>query len=92
MKLVIAGASGFIGSALVQRLSQQSDSLILLSRKPRSPARASNTEWLVWDPGVAGWLGRVHRWRRRRGEFGWGRHCRQALDGATKGIDSTRAA
>jgi uncharacterized protein len=54
MKLVIAGASGFIGSALVQRLSQQSDSLKLLSRKPRSPARASNTEWLVWEPGVPG--------------------------------------
>jgi uncharacterized protein (TIGR01777 family) len=54
MKLVIAGASGFIGSALVQRLSQRSDSLKLLSRKPRSPARASNTEWLVWEPGVPG--------------------------------------
>jgi uncharacterized protein len=54
MKLVIAGASGFIGSALVQRLSQRSDSLKLLSRKPRSPARASNIEWLVWEPGASG--------------------------------------
>ncbi|HEY6367573.1 MAG TPA: TIGR01777 family oxidoreductase [Candidatus Binatia bacterium] len=54
MKLVIAGASGFIGSALVQRLSQRSDSLKLLSRKPRSPARAGNAEWLVWEPGVPG--------------------------------------
>jgi uncharacterized protein len=54
MKLVIAGASGFIGSALVQRLSQRSDSLKLLSRKPRSPARTADREWLVWDPGVSG--------------------------------------
>ena len=54
MKLVIAGASGFIGSALVQRLSQRSDTLKLLSRKPRSPARAANAEWLVWEPGVPG--------------------------------------
>jgi uncharacterized protein (TIGR01777 family) len=54
MKLVISGASGFIGSALVQRLSQRSDSLKLLSRKPRSPAGASNREWLVWEPGVPG--------------------------------------
>jgi uncharacterized protein len=54
MKVVIAGASGFIGSALVQRLSQRSDSLKLLSRKPQSPARGSNTEWLLWEPGVPG--------------------------------------
>jgi uncharacterized protein len=54
MKLLIAGASGFIGSALVQRLGQRSDSLKLLSRKPRPPARAVNTEWLVWEPGVPG--------------------------------------
>jgi uncharacterized protein len=54
MKLVIAGASGFIGSALIQRLSQRSDSLKLLSRKSRSPARGSNTEWLIWEPGVPG--------------------------------------
>jgi uncharacterized protein len=54
MKLIIAGASGFIGSGLVERLRQRSDSLKLLSRKPRSPARASNTEWLVWEPGVPG--------------------------------------
>jgi uncharacterized protein (TIGR01777 family) len=54
MKVLIAGASGFIGSALVQRLSQRSDSVKLLSRKPQSPARGSNTEWLLWEPGVPG--------------------------------------
>jgi len=54
MKLVIAGASGFIGSMLVQRLWQRGDSLVLLSRKPRSPAAAINTDWLVWQPGESG--------------------------------------
>jgi len=54
MKLVIAGASGFIGSMLVQRLWQRGDSLVLLSRKSRSPAAAINTDWLVWQPGESG--------------------------------------
>ncbi len=54
MKLVIAGASGFIGSMLVQRLWQRGDALVLLSRKPRSPAAAPNTKWLVWEPGESG--------------------------------------
>jgi uncharacterized protein (TIGR01777 family) len=54
MKFVIAGASGFIGSALVQRLSQRGDSLKLLSRNPRSPAKTADREWLVWEPGVSG--------------------------------------
>lgn len=54
MKLVIAGASGFIGSMLVERLWQRGDALVLLSRKPRSLAAAPNTKWLVWEPGVSG--------------------------------------
>lgn len=54
MKLVIAGASGFIGSMLVQRLGQRGDVLELLSRKPRSSTAAPNTKWLVWEPGKSG--------------------------------------
>jgi uncharacterized protein (TIGR01777 family) len=54
MKLVIAGASGFIGSMLVERLWQRGDALVLLSRKPRSPAAAPNTKWLVWGLGESG--------------------------------------
>jgi uncharacterized protein (TIGR01777 family) len=54
MKLVIAGASGFIGSMLVERLWQRGDALVLLSRNPRSPAAAPNTKWLVWVPGDSG--------------------------------------
>src|SRR4249920_1457384 len=54
MKLVIAGASGFIGSMLVQRLWERGDALLLLSRQPRSLAAAPNTKWLVWEPGESG--------------------------------------
>ena len=54
MKLVIAGASGFIGTMLVERLRQRGDELVLLSRKPRSASAAPNTKWLVWAPGKSG--------------------------------------
>jgi uncharacterized protein (TIGR01777 family) len=54
MKLMIAGASGFIGSMLVQRLLQRGDALILLSRQARSSTAGPNTEWLVWEPGKSG--------------------------------------
>ena len=54
MKLVIAGASGFIGTMLVQRLRQRGDELVLLSRKPRSAIAAPNTQWRVWAPGKSG--------------------------------------
>jgi uncharacterized protein len=54
MKLVIAGASGLIGSVLVQRLRQRGDALVLLSRQPGSRGAAPNTKWLVWQPGAAG--------------------------------------
>ena len=54
MKLVIAGASGFIGSVLAQRLRQRGDELLLLSRKPKSAAAAPNTKWIAWEPGESG--------------------------------------
>jgi uncharacterized protein (TIGR01777 family) len=54
MKLVIAGASGFIGSMLVQRLGQRGDALVLLSRKSPCSVAGPNTEWLVWEPGESG--------------------------------------
>ncbi len=54
MKIVMAGASGFIGSMLVERLRQRGDALFLLSRKPRSSSPAPNTTWLVWEPGKSG--------------------------------------
>lgn len=51
MRLVIAGGTGFIGSALCARLSERGDSLTLLSRSPR-PAAAS-ADWVQWDPSSA---------------------------------------
>jgi uncharacterized protein (TIGR01777 family) len=54
MKLMITGATGFIGSALLQRLSLQSHTLTLLSRTPRRPRQGSREQWLVWQPGASG--------------------------------------
>jgi uncharacterized protein len=54
MKLIITGATGFIGSVLVERLRKQSHSLVLLSRKPLSRQNTSREEWLTWEPGIGG--------------------------------------
>lgn len=54
MKLIIAGATGFIGAALVERLRRQSHSLVLLSRHPRRPRSGAREEWLTWRAGSAG--------------------------------------
>jgi uncharacterized protein len=54
MKIVITGASGLIGSALVAKLSQQHHSLVLLTRKPRRESGLEKKTWLVWQPGQAG--------------------------------------
>jgi uncharacterized protein len=54
MKLVITGASGFIGSTLVRQLREAYHILTLLSRKPRFSSQAVNAKWLVWQPGVPG--------------------------------------
>lgn len=53
MKLVISGASGFIGSTLVERLANKNHTLILLSRSRRDGGR-SNIQWTAWEPGQAG--------------------------------------
>ena len=54
MKLVISGATGFIGSELVSRLTGQNHTLTLLSRKPSAHPRAANIQWMVWDSGLPG--------------------------------------
>ncbi len=53
MKLVISGASGFIGSTLVERLANKNHTLILLSRSRRDGGR-SNIQWTAWEPVQAG--------------------------------------
>jgi uncharacterized protein (TIGR01777 family) len=55
MKIVISGATGLIGSALVERLTTRADiSLVLLSREPAQHIRAPNQERLAWQPGSGG--------------------------------------
>jgi uncharacterized protein (TIGR01777 family) len=54
MKIVITGASGFIGTALSAELARQNHTLVLLSRNP--PARPSGVgvAWLAWRPDAPG--------------------------------------
>lgn len=54
MKLVITGATGFIGSEVVSQLARQNHTLTLLSRKPRAHPRGANIQWMVWDGGLPG--------------------------------------
>ena len=54
MRLVIAGASGFIGSLLLEYLSKQEHALKLLTREPTRDSLASKKNWIVWQPGAAG--------------------------------------
>jgi uncharacterized protein len=54
MKIVITGASGFIGSLLVDRLWKQRHHLILLSRNPPREFNVTQQEWVSWIPGASG--------------------------------------
>ncbi|MBI2232157.1 MAG: DUF1731 domain-containing protein [Deltaproteobacteria bacterium] len=54
MKLVVTGASGFIGSVLCSRLLQKGHTLTLLTRSaPRDPSTGTK-RWLHWRPGMSG--------------------------------------
>src|SRR5919108_4003244 len=54
MKLVIAGGTGFIGSALCAKLLEKGHALTILTRSsPPSPG-SGNKRWLRWSPGSAG--------------------------------------
>src|SRR5262245_56028666 len=52
MNLVITGASGFIGSRLIERLGPAHD-LKLLTRQ-RARQTGLGRQWIVWQPGAAG--------------------------------------
>ena len=54
MKLVVAGGTGFIGSALCTRLSELGHSLILLTRSSPLTTTSAEKKWLTWDPGSSG--------------------------------------
>jgi uncharacterized protein len=50
MKIVISGATGFIGSILADRLWNQFHSLVLLSRQPPAETGVTKKEWWAWNP------------------------------------------
>src|ERR1044071_1109059 len=54
MKLVIAGATGFIGSILMDRLWNQFHDLTLLSRRPPAEVNVTKKQWFAWQPGFGG--------------------------------------
>ena len=79
MNLVITGASGFIGSNLVERLWKQFHTLKLLSRKPRLGINVPKKEWLSWEPGVPGGMAAMDRRSRWDYSPGGRAHCRKAM-------------
>jgi uncharacterized protein len=50
MRLVIAGGTGFIGSALRARLREKDHLLAILTRSESPKASATNEKWIAWDP------------------------------------------
>jgi hypothetical protein len=54
MKIVMTGATGFIGSLLADRLWNQFHSLVLLSRRPPAEVGIAKKEWFAWTPGASG--------------------------------------
>ena len=54
MRLVITGASGFIGTALCARLLQEGHKLILLTRSSPRNATTNRKKWQHWTPGTPG--------------------------------------
>ena len=56
MRIVIAGGTGFIGSALTRRLVEEGHSVVLLSRNPDVPAPAipPTARRVAWDAKSAG--------------------------------------
>lgn len=61
MRLVVAGGTGFIGSALCARLLELGHSLTLLTRSPSSAIVSANEKQLAWNPGSSGaWEEAIH--------------------------------
>jgi uncharacterized protein len=54
MKIIITGATGFIGSILTDHLWNQFHSLILLSRKPSVEVGVAKKLWFRWEPPAGG--------------------------------------
>ncbi len=54
MKLVVAGATGFVGSALCSRLVERGHTLALLTRRGPPDASTPAKTWRYWTPGTPG--------------------------------------
>ena len=54
MRLVIAGASGFVGTALCSRLLENGHTLTLLTHSSPRNATTKTKKWLHWTPGTPG--------------------------------------
>ena len=54
MKLVIAGGTGFVGSALSTQLLEQGHSLIVLTRSQPPTTISPKEKWITWQPGSRG--------------------------------------
>jgi uncharacterized protein len=54
MKLVVAGGTGFIGSALCRTLAGQGHSLVLLTRSPAPAEILAGSTAILWRPGSSG--------------------------------------
>lgn len=54
MKLVVTGASGFIGTALTAKLLQDGHSLVLFAHSAPPSASSPEKRWLHWTPGATG--------------------------------------
>ena len=54
MRLVITGASGFIGTGLCSRLLTKGHRLTLLTHSAPREARTESKKWLHWTPGTTG--------------------------------------
>lgn len=54
MRIVITGASGFIGGILADRLWTRRHHVVLLSRNPPRVSNLTQQEWIAWSPGSPG--------------------------------------
>lgn len=63
MQVVVTGASGLVGSALIDELRKRSTTITAVSRDPGSQPQAAGITWIGWDgltDAVAGAAGVVH--------------------------------
>ena len=63
MHVVVTGASGLIGGALIRELRRRGTNVIAVSRNPRAHAASGGVNWIAWDglpDAVAGAAGVVH--------------------------------